>query len=312
MIHFPGASRVGASVVSEEFEVKYDGPGLANHAIDVRDLGPALLALGEMFSAAHQVVSDGFTPPPTLRVTANRGGSFAVDLLLEAWTGANDLFGSKTATNAATAVGLMSPVFYALMWVRKTRGKRDAAAVELAAEPGMLEVQWPDGTRAKMPVESQDIVNSMDFRRAAREAIEPVTREGITSVRFADRGKDKGTVPEVTVAREDWRSFDQLPGDERLISDRTSDMVLRMIRPSFVAGQKWQVSDGGGPFWVSIHDLDFLSRIESNDQRLAAHDLLDCSVRVRQYAEEGGGLRTERDVLKVRSVQTDAFDLPEQ
>jgi hypothetical protein len=42
---------------SSEFSVVYDGEALAENLMDVRDLAPALLALGEAFEIANGVLN---------------------------------------------------------------------------------------------------------------------------------------------------------------------------------------------------------------------------------------------------------------
>jgi hypothetical protein len=64
------------------FRVAYDGPALATGRMPVRDLAPALLALGDLFAEASQVIyPEG--KPVALSIKATEEGSFDVHLILE-------------------------------------------------------------------------------------------------------------------------------------------------------------------------------------------------------------------------------------
>ena len=39
------------------FTIAYDGPALTNHTMDVRDLAPAMLAVGQLCDAANVVLN---------------------------------------------------------------------------------------------------------------------------------------------------------------------------------------------------------------------------------------------------------------
>ena len=42
-----------------KFQIRYDGPLLADHAMDVRDLAPAMLALGDLIREANHEINEG-------------------------------------------------------------------------------------------------------------------------------------------------------------------------------------------------------------------------------------------------------------
>jgi hypothetical protein len=59
------------------FTIAYDGPALRDGAMDVRDLAPALLAVGQLFDAANTVLNrDQATVK--ISVTATGQGSFEI------------------------------------------------------------------------------------------------------------------------------------------------------------------------------------------------------------------------------------------
>jgi hypothetical protein len=66
---------------TEVFHVKYDGPALASHEMDVKDLAPALLAIGELLEEANRILNGGRVSI-TVNIKATEAGS--VDVVLTA------------------------------------------------------------------------------------------------------------------------------------------------------------------------------------------------------------------------------------
>jgi len=65
-----------------EFSVSYDGDALTQNTMDVRDLAPALLALGQSFERVNSL-SNGDRASVSLRIRATKPGSFEVVLFLQ-------------------------------------------------------------------------------------------------------------------------------------------------------------------------------------------------------------------------------------
>jgi hypothetical protein len=66
---------------SAVFRVKYDGPALASHEMDVKDLAPALLAIGELIEEANRALN-GNQVGVRVNVKATEPG--CVDVVLSA------------------------------------------------------------------------------------------------------------------------------------------------------------------------------------------------------------------------------------
>ena len=84
-----------------EFAVSFEGPAFVGHTMEVRDLAPALLALGQAFDRANGVLN-GDRASVSLSIRATRPGSFELVLFLEqVIEGAGDILTGDLFTSAA-------------------------------------------------------------------------------------------------------------------------------------------------------------------------------------------------------------------
>lgn len=64
-----------------KFSIKYDGPALADHTMNAKDLGSALLAISSLCQEANRVLT-GEDANVEVQVTATGEGSFEIGLEL--------------------------------------------------------------------------------------------------------------------------------------------------------------------------------------------------------------------------------------
>lgn len=60
------------------FTIAYDGPALRDHAMDVRDLAPAMMGLGQLFDAANTALNGDGTRV-RVQVKATEPGCFQIN-----------------------------------------------------------------------------------------------------------------------------------------------------------------------------------------------------------------------------------------
>jgi hypothetical protein len=290
--------KIGLS--TDRLNLKFDGPALREHRMDVRALAPALVALSDLFVAAHAEISDGSSLPPALEVQATREGSFGIDLLVQVpdfWEAFRDVFdgSNRDVQSLVNAAGLAVPVVGTMAWlVRRGRVGRERSVSQVA--PGELRVTWPDGTSISTSPEAAKLVESSDFRRAARELAAPLGNEGIATL---DLTRSSGRRESVSVGRGDLRAFELVEDGDRLVSDSTREVTLRLLNVAFNEGHKWRVHDGLQSFYVTLEDLAFLQRVEANVEVFSRDDRLRCEMRERQWRSASGALRIDRRITKV-------------
>lgn len=94
-------------------------------------------------------------------------------------------------------------------------------------------------------------------------------------------------------------AFNITEPDDDLISDNVRIVAVRLVSLAFKEGNKWRISDGTSIFWASVHDLDFLQRVTSNEEVFARDDILRVRLRDQQFRMATGGFRMEHTIEKV-------------
>jgi hypothetical protein len=287
-----------------QFTLVFRGPAVENGEIDVQDLAPALLAIGELLQAANDTIN-GQASKVAVKVRATAEGSFEVDLSLwqqvieSIFTYAQDHKDGISAANeladlvlkaggvvVGTAGTLGGGLFAMLKWLR---GRKPEKIEEKA---GSVTLQIGD---SYFITDSRTIMlaENIAVRNQAKRLVSALQKDGIDSISARRDGRE-----EVTIEKRDVSSFDIPESDEEEITDETRRMTLQIISLSFKEENKWRLTDGGEPFTASIEDTDFLNKISKNEISFGKDDYLVCEVRERQVSTSKG-LKKERTIVKV-------------
>lgn len=281
------------------FQVVYDGPALASHEMDVRDLAPALIAISDLLERANEALNGNKSK---VAVSVNASfirGSFGVDLTvvqqgLHALTSFINNGDVVTAKSLLEWLGLLGPasvgLFRLVKWVRGRCVRRvepvPGRAVRIFIEDESLEV-------------SEEVLKLFQDVRT-REALEsavtkPLECEGISSF-AAGTGKDKNST--VVVTKDEALHFRLPPREDMELGETERQMSLQLRGVNFKDGNKWLVYDGASEFYVAIADKHFIEQVNSHQLAFSKHDILVADVRERQF-QTAKGLRTERIILRV-------------
>lgn len=285
------------------FKIIFRGPAVDDGEIDVRDLAPALLALGDVFQTASDILN-GDRVKTVVRVKTTDIGSFEVDLSVV--QGIKDAVTSLLATadhhrekivaardladlilKGGAAIASAGGGLFALL---KFLGGRKPDKIE--ARAGDVIVHVGDNY---FITNSQTVVlaENVNVREGARKFVSVLKNTGIDSIST----KPEGEVEEA-YTKADIAAFDlPTPIDEEL-KDETREMNLQIISLSFKDDNKWRVTEGDEPFSVGIEDQDFLKRVANSEISFAKGDYLVCEVRERQTSTPQG-LKKVRTIVRV-------------
>jgi hypothetical protein len=284
-------------VAETAFRIAYDGPALESGTMPVRDLAPALLALGQLFAEAGQIVYPE-SGPVALNIKATETGSFDVHLILEAedlWDQFVDLFGTDAVTALVNLKALITGGSLSLLgFIRWLRGRR-IEREEPAPRPGHVRITVEDAS-IEIPADVAKMYKRISIRRKARDVVAPLAREGVEEVRFAEA---PGAVPELVIDKGDVSAYETAATEEGdVLLDEEREMVAQLASVSFEEGHKWRLSDGAVTFWAAIEDDEFLAYVKTRDELFGQGDLLRCRMRIVQ-TRRAGKLHTDYYVVQV-------------
>lgn len=294
---------------SSSFKVSFEGEALSDGEIDVRDLAPALLALGDLIQSANRALN-GDRAQVSLKMKATEKGSFvallSVDMsILGAVTDLLDAI-STNPDRVVAADQLMDLIIkggsilggggLSLFAVLKfLRGKRPDKIETKDGGPTVIV-----HNQVEVVIDPKTLVLMKDV--ATREAIEKFTDKalGIPDVSTVTLG-DTEEPQEVVLTKADKGAFvvPEPVEDETRVEVSEREVWLRIITSAFRDGYKWRLSDGGEkPFTAAIDDADFANAVMEGKISLSANDTLKCLVREEQKLDPTG-LSKDITVLKV-------------
>lgn len=293
------------------FSVSYDGPALADHQMDVRELAPALLAIGELFDAANLALN-GDATQVAVNVRAHEPGCFSIDLdviqsILK--RGIALLTGDDIAAAInlkELLVGGAGAAWSLVKLIRWMRGRSPEKIERLAG--GLVRITI-DGDSIDVPVKLLRLYQDIAVRNALERVVErPLEAPGVDTVAFFEDGWETDRVTEKEAAL-----FRTPTIEDQVLVDETRRTAFSIVSLAFKEDNKWRLHDGQNQISATIADEDFLAKVDRNMVSFSKGDVLVCEVRVVQK-QTGRGLTTEHIVERVMEHRPAArqieFDLP--
>lgn len=299
-----------------EFILKYDGPALASHEMDVKDLAPALLSLGELLEEANRLFN-GDKAKLAVKIKATEEGSVEVCLsaVQDILGQASNLFGAGAgALGVIDTVSILKHVgiiknsdgglFGLLKWLK---GRNIKSVVRLEANNFKLELE--DGEARVFNDESIRLFGLYSARRKTEAIIRgPLSKQGIDQVTFSSSDPAVVDVEATVITKDEAQSFAVPEIPEEILDESEIETNLQIINISFQDDGKWKFSDGNSVFFAEILDREFLDKVTQNQEFFAKDDILKVTMRRKQYLSSGQ-FKTEYSVVKVLDHRSAAIQI---
>lgn len=287
--------------ITVHFSIRYDGPALAAHQMDVRELAPALIALSELLEQSSKAAYPDATEVQVKVNGSFKGGSFGVDLTA-VQTVAQQIvaaFSGQEATAAANLFGIVGGLGLlgtgGLIGVIKWLRGRKPSEIRLDGDKAIFEIRIEDTVETmEVDLVTARLYKTRLVRQSLAKVVKPLEREGIDTFACGQNGRVV-----VVVTKEDVPAFELAASEADVVSDTVGRSVLLQIESAvFKDGNKWRFNDGASPFFAELRDPAFMARIESGLERFGKGDLLIVDLR-RVQSVTDNGLRLEYTVERV-------------
>ena len=275
------------------FTLEYDGPALASHEMDVKQLAPALLATAELFQEMNRLQYPD-NPPVSVNLRATREGSIDVHLILVVVGQTVKLLSGPEATALLNLKNLLGG-FGKLIDYIKFRGDKTPESLH-SSTPGTIRLSL-DGVEMEFPETVEAFAANPRIRSTFKEIVQPLGG-GVEVVRFRQQEVVIGEIEESEAPKFQLPPAAS-PEEAEEVNRDVHEMALRVVSPWFRKGNKWIVTDGDREFWVSVLDEKFVGDILAARTVLTPQDILRCRVRVIQSLDAVGTLHATYEIEAV-------------
>ena len=284
--------------------------------MDVQQLGPALLSVGDLCREANAAVYGSDAPDVNVHVRANfEEGCFDITFdLIQAMKEISTIIKTSKAVDAKTLlewlglIGGGSTTVSGSLWafLKWKKGRKIESVEKKDDKNGTINYNVTvvgDGNTVQISSPVYKLITSSRVRSAQRGLASPLKQEGIDSVEVREGGK---RINELTKEEYKAGAFDILEGEvvgEEPLEPQEFNCVLVIRAPVFSQGAKWQFWMGTQKLSATIGDDSFVRRVFAGGERFGVGDRLHVRLRLTQVLTANGLYRNDYEILTVTRIE---------
>jgi hypothetical protein len=296
--------------------VRYDGPILADHRMDVADLAPALIGISDLIKLANQRFNGDSTAVRVLIDTDVEHQCFQIDLhIVQAWWDqAKAFLGNENVASAKELLewlGLLSGgslgLFGALKWLKG----RKVTSSQLIVQDGKNVVQLRiegDNNVVTVFSETYQLLLDDSALASAKKVVLPVAQEGYETLEFESGGD------EIAISKDEASAI-AATNAEDIKAPTTDDPQtltawITVYAPVYDAkAPKWRFKFGNSVEYMDITETEIASQAIARGGAMM-DDAYRVHLELRQQHLPGGDIRNSYKIKEVLDFK--AARLPHQ
>lgn len=285
--------------------IAYTGSALADGAMDVNDLAPALLAFGALVKRANTVIGNKQPVNVMLKADDIRVGSFDVVLEL-VYSGLDQVklmlgVAEDTGIKALIDVlGMGVTVKEGVFWLIQTIGTKKVARTE-KADGEKINIIFSDNSHVTVTQNTYNVYMDYEARGHITKVVAPIKKDGIDSFEIRNARNYTDKKPSFQAVKDELELYATPELATKVEPDNVfeQEILLKIVSLVFDENQKWRFSDGEVTFWAKIEDADFWKSIDEGMLAFKKGDRLKVRCKTTQKTDSYDNISTERTIVKV-------------
>lgn len=292
----------------DQFQLVYDGDDVRQGSMDVYDLAPALLSVGDLVRETNRFLNQDRAEVAVQVRSDFQRGSFEISLLLDQGIveqAKQILFGA----GVIDAKGLVDLIFGHPGSAIAGTTTATAALMGVIRVYKLLKGRKPEPKSVVFQDNSTTIIQDIKvdsqtaqlylndaIRARVDRVVQPIAKTGIDSLEVRKGAEVIDRIEKTDVPERVHESFRETRKAE-VLSD-TREALLKVTKANFEKG-KWGFSDGTAKFGADVNDADFQRKLDNREIGFYKGDVLRVMLRTTQTTQPSGNFKTKYSIEQV-------------